>query len=347
LVVLDTNVLLNLYRSNERTRSDTLSVLEKLRDRLWVPHQVLAEFWRNRDLPSVRGHHLTKAREVSSALDKVSRSVNDALDRWLKEVHLNSDDGVTQRISVARDSLTETLSSLKGFIKEQAEKDALEGTTATHTDPVLRSLEGLLDGRFGEPFSEDDLSNMVKKAQERAEKRIPPGYMDHSKPPEQAAGDYLLWEQILGEAERRRCDVLLVTGDVKEDWWISGDGQMPARPRNELVIELRKRGGGALFMLTPSQLLSRAEEIFDLRVDERSVSDLAASETSREEIYDRAFRAYHQQFGHFPNARQFGLMLQDRYGISSPNGGPLSEPTLRPHLRALRRRLELDGQDAF
>ncbi|MFD3453432.1 DUF2637 domain-containing protein [Streptomyces sp. NPDC058691] len=66
----------------------------------------------------------------------------------------------------------------------------------------------------------------------------------------------------------------------------------------------------------------------------------------REELYDRAFRAYHQQFGAFPNARQFGLMLQDRYGISSPNGGPLSESTLRPYVRELRRRLELDGQYA-
>lgn len=69
-------------------------------------------------------------------------------------------------------------------------------------------------------------------------------------------------------------------------------------------------------------------------------------DTSREEIYDRAFRAYHQQFGNFPNARQFGLILQDRYGISSPNGGPLSESTLRPYVRDLRRRLELDGQYA-
>ncbi|MFD4759474.1 PIN-like domain-containing protein [Streptomyces sp. NPDC058439] len=49
MVVLDTNVLLNLYRSNARTRQDTLAVLTRLRDRLWVPHQVLTEFWRNRE----------------------------------------------------------------------------------------------------------------------------------------------------------------------------------------------------------------------------------------------------------------------------------------------------------
>ncbi|MEV5354581.1 PIN-like domain-containing protein [Streptomyces sp. NPDC086081] len=47
MTVLDTNVLLNLYRCNERTRRDTLAVLNKLRDRLWVPHQVLTECWRS------------------------------------------------------------------------------------------------------------------------------------------------------------------------------------------------------------------------------------------------------------------------------------------------------------
>ncbi|NEB93188.1 DUF4935 domain-containing protein [Streptomyces bauhiniae] len=52
LVVLDTNVLLNLYRSNESTRRDTLAALARLRERLWIPHQVLAEFWRNRESPT-------------------------------------------------------------------------------------------------------------------------------------------------------------------------------------------------------------------------------------------------------------------------------------------------------
>jgi hypothetical protein len=61
---------------------------------------------------------------------------------------------------------------------------------------------------------------------------------------------------------------------------------------------------------------------------------------SRQEIYARAYAAYRAQFGDFPNARQFGLLLQDRYGVQSPNGGPLSESTLRPHLRVLRRTVE-------
>ncbi|MFF3768129.1 PIN-like domain-containing protein [Streptomyces sp. NPDC001922] len=275
LVVLDTNVLLNLYRSNQRTREDTLAALSKLRDRLWIPHQVLTEFWRNRELRAVRHHHGTKAKEACAALTKVGRSTEDALDRWVTAVHLKNDTEVTQRIDEALETLSETVRELTELIQAQAEKDALTGTAATHTDPVLTRLEPLLRGRIGEPLSPGEHDKAVQEAQERADEEIPPGYEDfRSKPPEQAAGDYLLWVQLLQEASRRDCDVLLVTGDVKKDWWISQEGDLPARPRTELVVELREHAGAQLFMLTPGQLLSWAEKLLDVQVDESSVSDL-------------------------------------------------------------------------
>ncbi|MGW0554111.1 PIN-like domain-containing protein [Streptomyces sp. NPDC002926] len=128
MVVLDTNVLLNLYRSNARTRQDTLAVLTKLRDRLWVPHQVLTEFWRNRELKSVRHHHSTKAKETSAALDRVRRSAHDAVERWVKDVRLKQDEEVTQRIDGGLVALTDAVSDLREIIDGQAERDALAGT---------------------------------------------------------------------------------------------------------------------------------------------------------------------------------------------------------------------------
>ncbi|RLK60440.1 PIN-like domain-containing protein [Actinokineospora cianjurensis] len=54
IVVPDTNLLLNLYRYTATARDTLLRALEKL-ETLWVPHQVLTEFWRNRETtdPSV------------------------------------------------------------------------------------------------------------------------------------------------------------------------------------------------------------------------------------------------------------------------------------------------------
>ncbi|MEU7901742.1 PIN-like domain-containing protein [Actinoplanes sp. NPDC049118] len=48
LVVLDSNVLLSAYRFAPKAREELLAVLELLGDRLWVPHQVGLEFYRNR-----------------------------------------------------------------------------------------------------------------------------------------------------------------------------------------------------------------------------------------------------------------------------------------------------------
>jgi hypothetical protein len=71
IVVPDANVLLNLYRYNEQTRNDLFLVLRALGDRLWVPHQVVVEFWRNREavLQDPRDISIT-IRELTSQRDK-------------------------------------------------------------------------------------------------------------------------------------------------------------------------------------------------------------------------------------------------------------------------------------
>lgn len=320
IVVLDTNVLLNLYRSNERTRRDTLLVLSRLRDRLWIPHQVLSEFWRNRDLPSVRGHHRTKARDTCAALDKAHRSMGDALDRWLRDVHLSSDANAIERQRRSRASIDKAITELKSFIQAQAERDALKGASSTQTDPVLLELDGLLRGRIGNPFSDEALKAAILEAEARAARHIPPGYEDFKdKPARQAAGDYLVWAQLLDEAEKRRSDVLLVTGDVKADWWHPGSNHAPARPRPELTVELRKRAGTQLYMITPSQLLARANEIFDMRVDKRSVSDLQTTENERNNhprFYNRAIESILRQ--HFPEAQILSRDQQIHMGSRTP-----------------------------
>ena len=48
LIVLDANVLLDLYRLPTVASSDLLSVLDGVSERIWLPHQVAAEFHRGR-----------------------------------------------------------------------------------------------------------------------------------------------------------------------------------------------------------------------------------------------------------------------------------------------------------
>src|SRR5262245_16420446 len=46
--VLDANVLLNFYRYSDDAQSVLFDILDKLRDRIWLPHQAGMEFHKNR-----------------------------------------------------------------------------------------------------------------------------------------------------------------------------------------------------------------------------------------------------------------------------------------------------------
>ena len=48
-IVLDTNVLLNLYRYNEEARNEFINALKLYEGRLWIPYQVGLEFHRRRE----------------------------------------------------------------------------------------------------------------------------------------------------------------------------------------------------------------------------------------------------------------------------------------------------------
>ncbi|WP_220493433.1 PIN-like domain-containing protein [Pseudoalteromonas sp. SR44-5] len=46
--VFDANILLNLYRYSDATRNEFLSLLEKINDRVWLPHRAAEEYLNNR-----------------------------------------------------------------------------------------------------------------------------------------------------------------------------------------------------------------------------------------------------------------------------------------------------------
>ena len=49
ILVLDTNVLLDLYRLGAKARSDLQKSIDYFKERIWIPYQVGLEFHRNRE----------------------------------------------------------------------------------------------------------------------------------------------------------------------------------------------------------------------------------------------------------------------------------------------------------
>ena len=268
LVVVDTNVLLNLYRYNESTRNDLLEVLRQLGDRLWVPHQALLEFWRNR--LSVIASRGAGTDQALNALGKQQRATEDAIRKWAKAVAVEARH---------QDDLLDKVNTLYTELEQEIRAHApstQKVMVGAASEPVLRQLQDLLDGKAGRKPVEADWQAAVKEGNERAARREPPGYLDAEKAdsdlPEGAAGDYLVWHQAKEEAARRNLDLVLVTGDEKEDWWWRHRSEFLG-PRVELVAEFKARCAHELYMMRPIDLLKRSSTL-DVVVSRESVDDV-------------------------------------------------------------------------
>ncbi|WP_157529084.1 PIN-like domain-containing protein [Nocardia sp. NRRL S-836] len=265
MVVFDANVLLNLYRFNSTTRADLIKVMQSLGDSLWIPHQVMREFWRNRE--SVIDQLGETPRESLAKLDKARQDAEEAVRAWSNRIYLpeGERDGLLTRLNGAFQAVRHTIS-------EQAAANAHPHDT--NADTIVATLSSILGGRTGAALPPEDHDAAVVEAERRIVAKEPPGYLDKDKADaDERAGDFLVWKQVLLEAERRSCDVLLVTSDVKDDWWRRAKGQLRG-PRWELMAEFRRSTGHRLFMITPSELIRRADALTDVHVNPESAENI-------------------------------------------------------------------------
>lgn len=234
LVVPDTNVLLTVYKYNPDTRVDMIRALASVGDRLWVPHQVRQELDRYR---------------------KITRDETQGL-----EDHL-------QTLEASVEGLIGVVSEATGRI--------VDPVAPTDTDEVLADLAGLLAGRVEKRPEDDEWAQLQKEGLRRSKDRVPPGYLDADKDHgEYAAGDFLVWNAAVSEAIRRGVPLVIITADVKEDWWERSREHLIG-PRPELVNEFKSRGGTSLTFLQPPGFLKIAREYLSVDVALQSIQNAA------------------------------------------------------------------------
>ncbi|WP_448808466.1 PIN-like domain-containing protein [Agromyces bauzanensis] len=268
MIVLDTNVLLNLYRYNDKTVDDLLNVTSAANDRLFVPHQVVREFWRNRQ--PVIASLGSASKDAQAALAKNTTSTKDAISRWAKSVAIPDDERDNLLLEVDR--------YFKGLRTRIGEEPVRVSThTPTARDSLLAKLEALLEGSVGSALTEEEWTTAVAEGERRVENSIPPGYMDAEKLesdlPEGASGDYIVWHQILIEGRSRGLDCVLITADTKEDWWNRGERGAAIGPRRELIEEYLAETGRRFFLLEPADLV-RHSNVLGVGTSPESLQDI-------------------------------------------------------------------------
>jgi hypothetical protein len=269
IIALDANVLLDAYRYSPGSRTELLRVLTLVKDRIFLPHQAAVEFHRNR-IGALADHVAWFDTQVK-VLETVGKQGGDALRGVMKQCQATT----SQSLREAIDELGAAVVKATAAVRQVAEDYDLDVPTALSDDHILRALDELLDGSVGPQLSAADYAAALLEAKTRADKQTPPGWKDaHKKDPEVAAGDYLMWVQLIAHTREVGRPLLLITRDVKEDWTRRERG-LRAGTHPHLVKEMLDEAGVPFAAMTPTDLMREAARVFDAGVSERTFTEIS------------------------------------------------------------------------
>lgn len=279
-IVLDANVLLNLYRYPTDARNDLINLLKSLSSRIWIPYQVALEYQVNR--PAVIAAQKRRFSEVRNVISDVQGQLNGEFGKLQLQ----------KRHSVIRpEKLLNDVSSLfQSFLKDLEPFEAQQ-LDVLDEDSTRASLDELLKDQVGPPPTQKELDAICDEGRERFANRVPPGFEDDSKQKdknpfhfsnglkiERRFGDLIVWKQTIALAKTNQFRFLIfVTDDEKSDWWwkIDSSGPKTLGPRPELTEEIRRDGGVENFTIYSSEsFMVAAKEHLGVDISQSSIEQI-------------------------------------------------------------------------
>lgn len=248
LIVLDTNVLLNLYRYNGEARNEFINALKLYEGRLWIPYQVGLEFHRRRE---------NIMRKNAEAYETLGNSISVQL---VKAVDILSNDYARHPYIDMKDirkKVERCATSIRKSLEAQGEKhpDYFE------KDDILDAVSNLFDGCVGNDFTEDELEALYQEGERRYANQVPPGYCDEKNKKDKAKrslyGDLVVWKQVIAYAKEKEQCVIFITDDHKSDWWDKVEGKHS--PRKELIREFMDCTGHDILIYDSGRFLEYAK----------------------------------------------------------------------------------------
>lgn len=282
-IVLDTNVLLDLYRYSRQSTDSFFDLLNDVSAQLWMPYQAGLEFLRNRG--EARRSVTSSHTERIDAL----KALRNTLVNGPERSHVGRDDA-EKRFVRSLDKYLKQLEAERGDLRRWA------------TDPVEDSTLDRIQVLYAEKSQQrpdaEWYGERVREGADRYKRKFPPGYMDAKKEDDSKYGDYFLWAQCIAIGKERKTPLVLVTGDLKEDWWNKPSHGDRTGPRVELQQEYFDSTGELLLMFDTRQFFRHLRQ---RRLQEGDTQELKDAEKEIAAVQSASeYRSPSRRHGYVP-----------------------------------------------
>lgn len=289
LIVLDTNVLLNLYRYNEEARNEFINIIKSYKERLWIPYQVGFEFHRNRESIIIKN---------KAAYRLVKDKLTEQLDKFVN--FLNSNGDLTRHPYIDTKDIQKRVTQFSASISKTLDKQQNEHPDYSQNDDILNAITELFDGRVGGDFADKDIEAIYKEGEKRYANKVPPGYCDEKNKKDKGKrrlyGDLIVWKQTINHCKELEKDIIFITDDHKPDWWDEIGGKHT--PRKELIREFIDSTGQNILIYDSSRFLDYAKRRNKVKVSPKTIrevekvkqEDIETTQRSEKAHYENIFR---------------------------------------------------------
>lgn len=287
VVILDTNVLLNIYRYSPEFSVFALSCLKEIGQHIVLPATVYLEFVKhNRAQFSKMTNRVREA--GTETKDQISRAKEKIISSCKNFDRLKFPD-----IDELKSTLTEKLKDLEksfdDFFEEHNILDFISDPWKGQ-DELLNFVKGLetLNQVMDSP-SQQDLYNWCAEGESRYKKQIPPGFKDaKNKDGLRKYSDLILWKETIRYAVEKKVNVIFVTDDVKPDWWESNQNKLTF---HEKLIQEFNRTGQTIQPYISSKLFREISSEYNIPVTDAvdvalNISDNDYFESVKDEIFN-------------------------------------------------------------
>ncbi|ADH90955.1 hypothetical protein Snov_3685 [Ancylobacter novellus DSM 506] len=264
VVVPDANVLLNLFRYSRKLSEELIRLFESISDKIWIPHQVAYELLKNQHKVHVSMDAIYD--KISGICRDVLQNTNSQLEEFKKEYR--------QHPSINFDEYKIEFENAISVVKNKLEITRKDHPSDEEYRLIVHRVSDLFSGQVGPAFSSQELEAHKVTVKSRYDNKIPPGYADAAKE-DGGIGDFLIWLQILKYAKDNSKNIIFITEDIKEDWWLRVSGRTIG-PRPELRREFYEQTGRKFYMYTLVRWLERARQQGEGAISEASVAEARA-----------------------------------------------------------------------
>jgi hypothetical protein len=301
--VFDTSALLDFYFYPETTRDEIYAdILEKIKDRLWIPNHVQFEYFKNREEIILKpiGEHYNPLKDsllsISNHLDETKKRLQELKQKTKnKGKHPFIDSSKIDEFEQHLGMYAEKVKDFDEKYQIQIQEKIKEIQDLKKDDTVLNNFETYF--LVGRKYSFDEILQIVKEGKLRYEFDIPPGYEDLKKEKKEGTqifGDLIIWKQILEYAKEQNKNIVFICNDLKKDWCTleNSTEKRIKSPREELIKEFNDYTGKEFWMYNQAQFIYTSNILLKSNIAEKSIEQISQFITQKAHNSKNNFLVY-------------------------------------------------------